>query len=418
MSETGRLAFVISNNHCMIPDQFFWSYLRMMKPNGSFAVKGSSSVKASCINDGIYQAIRLGAEWMFLMDVDQLFPVYTIPRLFETAKKHDAKVVSVLYHLGRPPFGPVAGWVKADEKGDPFYCNRAGLPWKDNYTPLGEGVVDVDWTGAGGLLIHKDVVTAIGWPVFEDIWHPDQGLRICGHDVNFCLRAKDKGFKVLVDTSVMSDHGKFTYFGTTWAEAFTNSNMGDHMGESMHRQALERDYWDTVWQTEFLKNQVRDKSYESTHKDISELIKSGEKVADLGCGPGVLLDLLAKQGAQVTGYDFSDEAVTIVKGKGYAAHVADFRTYSPNGDAGQYDVVVSTHTIEHLKDDKQFVKTVKALLKPGGRAIIATPWREEVQGHFEHVRGYTEEDLRDVLLTAFKKVDVRKNDRDFVAVAE
>ena len=68
MSE-GTLAFCIQNNHCMIPDGFFWSYLRMMKPGTSFAVKGCTSVKASSVNESIYKALQLGAEWFFLIAI-------------------------------------------------------------------------------------------------------------------------------------------------------------------------------------------------------------------------------------------------------------------------------------------------------------------------------------------------------------
>jgi 2-polyprenyl-3-methyl-5-hydroxy-6-metoxy-1,4-benzoquinol methylase len=412
----GRLAFVISNNHCMMPDQFFWSYQQMMKPGDSFAVKGFASTKKGSINEGIYKALNLGAEWVFLMDVDQVFPPITIPRLFETAKKHDAKVVSVEYHIGRPPYAPVAGWVRETKEGDFAFVNSQGKEWKNNYSPLGDGVVEVDWVGSGGVLIHRDVLDAIGTPWFEDVWNQETGARECGHDVYFSMRARAKGYKILVDTAIDSGHGKFVYIGRKWSEAFHKSGMAEEMENLVHLQSLESNYWDVVWQTESIKKFSRDKTYAETHEAIVGIVPEGAHVADVGSGPGVLLDILREKKKCVgAGYDFSEQAVNILKKNGHQGFVADVRSYAPNGDAGSYDVVVSTHAIEHMQDDAQYVDLLKKLTKPGGKVVVATPWREEVQGHFEHVRGYTEESLREVLSKQFKDVTVTKNNRDYIA---
>lgn len=418
----GLLVFCVNNNHCMMPSEFFWTYLRMMKPNGSFGVQGSASIKASSINDGIYQALRLGAEWMFLMDVDQLFPVNTIPKLLESCEKNDAKIMSVQYHIGKPPYAHVAGWLKEKKyKGQKEYvfCNSKGNPWKGQYAPLGEGVVKVDWVGAGGLLIHKDVIDAVGWPPFEDVWRQGSGIRWMGHDVNFCLRAKEKGFQTYVDTDVISQHGKWIYSDELTADAFHESGMWDKMGEVLQRQTMEAGYWDTVWQTEHLKNQTRDENcaYKETFENVRDIVVAGDLVADVGCGAGFLMDYLHREKECIcTGYDFSPEAIEIIKKKGHEGVVADLRGFSPNGDAGIYDTVVSTHTIEHIKDDRKFMETMKALCKPGGKIVVVTPWVEEIQGHWEHVRGYSDLDMDKLMSEHFKDFKVTKNNRDYVAV--
>ena len=418
----GKLAFVISNNHCMLPDQFFWSYLKMMKPNGSFAVKGSSAVKCSAINDGIYQALCLGAEWVFLMDVDQTFPKNTIPRLLATAKKHDAKVVSVLYQLGRPPYGPVAGWIKEvknGEKTDFMYVNSKGQPWKDLYAPLGQGVVEVDWVGSGGVLIHRDVLKEIGWPPFLDEWETGMSFRKVGHDITFSERAKIHGFKIYVDTAVVSEHGKFQYVDRHWAEAFNESGMVNSMILSAQRQALEADYWDVVWQEENLKGYEREKQYKDTHATILEEVPQCSTVADVGCGIGTLMTKLAEgRDCKCTGFDFSEEAIAVVKSRGFEGKVADVRTFNPNGDSGKFDVVVSTHTLEHIADDGAFVSLLKSLARKGGKVIIATPSNEKVQEHFEHVRGYTDEALEQFMAQHFQTFEIKKNARDYVVVGQ
>lgn len=415
--KTGPLAFVIANNHCMIPDQFFWSFLRLERPDNSFAVHGTSSVKASTYNTGIYRALKAGAEWMLLMDVDQIFPPHTAVRLLETAEKHNAKIVSVLYHLGRAPFGPVAGWVK-EVGNETKFVNRDGNDWKETYAPLGEGVVEVDWAGTGGLLIHKDVLKDVEWPPFIDTWEPGRGIRSTGHDVNFCLRAKEKGHRVLVDTTVKSGHGKFIYVGQEFAQAFNDSGMAVAMTGVLHRQAQEKDYWDTLWKIENHNGGDRANHYPETVKNVLEEIDPGSAVADVGCGDGSLMNSIQKaKGGKITGYDFSETAIDLCKKNGFDGYVADVRSYSPNGDAASYDVVVSAHTIEHIQDEIAFVSLLKKLVKPSGKVVVATPWVEEIQGHFEHVRAYTEDGLKNLFGGVFQEVSVKKNQRDFIVVA-
>jgi 2-polyprenyl-3-methyl-5-hydroxy-6-metoxy-1,4-benzoquinol methylase len=414
----GLLCFVISNNHHMLPDQFFWSYLKMRKPNGSLAIKGSSSVKCSSINDGIHQALLYGAEWVFLMDVDQTFPPMTIPRLMDTAKRQGAKIVSVLYHLGRAPYAPVAGWVK-EKDGEEIYVNAKGESWRDYYAPLGQGVVEVDWVGSGGLLIHRDVLAAIGWPPFLDEWTPGLSFRKLGHDITFSERARAAGFKLYVDTAVNSGHGKFQYFDQTWAEGFNNSNMLDAMGGVIHRQALEAEYWDTVWQDELIRGYEREKQYADTFKAIVDLVPDNAQVADAGCGGGVLMTKLRdEKKAQCTGLDFSAQAIDIIHRKGFPGRVVDFRNFEVNGDGGKYDVVVATHVLEHMQEDKAFLQKLKTMCKRGGQVIVATPAIPEVQDILEHVRGYSDQEIADLMASVFESSNVTKNARDYVAVGK
>ena len=388
----------------------------MMKPNGSFALEGNASLKASMYNDSIYKALALGAEWMFLMDVDQVFPVNTIPKLFDTAEKHGAKIVSVLYHLGKPPYGPVAGWFKDLPENKVGYVNAEGNGWNLNYAPLGKGVVEVDWVGSGGLLVHRDVIDKIQWPPFVDTWTPGRGTRDTGHDINFCLRAKEKGFKIYVDTDVQSDHGKFTYIGKLWADGFNESKMLESMDGILHRNSQESGYWDTVWQIEDIKKANRGLSYKDTLNDLEALVPAGAKVADLGCGLGAVMEHLRdKRKCECTGYDFSEQAIQVVQSKGFSGKIADLRNFVANGDSGQFDVVVTTHTIEHLHDDHALIKGAKSLCKPGGKVIIATPWREEIQGHFEHVHAYSDQDMNALMAKHFLQYEVKKNNRDYVA---
>lgn len=415
-----RIAFCIANNHHMIPSGFYWHFQRMMKPGGSPIVPGDTSVKASSINTEIETALKMGADWCFLMDVDQIFPPNTIPQLLQSAKENNAKIVSVLYNLGIPPYSPVAGW-SLPKNGEVYPVNRNGKLWVDEYASLGKGVVEVDWVGSGGLLIHREVLEKLGTQPFMDIWDNEKPIRSVGHDINFCNRARQLGYKVYVDTDVHSGHGKFTYIDTIFAEAYNRCNMEAMKERVTHELTLELGYWNHVHQTEnIVKDKHEDIRYQvhrMTYDIISGLVPKEGTAIDIGCGRGHLLDVLkSKTKLKLTGADFSPRAVDIIKNKGFDAKLFDVRHYSPNGDQNAYDVVIASHIIEHINDDNKFLELLARLAKPTGIVIIATPREAVLQQTVEHVRGYTEKEFETFLRSRFDSIEMHNTKRDFIAV--
>lgn len=70
-----------------------------------------------------------------------------------------------------------------------------------------------------------------------------------------------------------------------------------------------------------------------------------------------------------------------------------------------FDCVVSFQVIEHIKRDKEFVREVYRVLKPGGRFIVSTPNRPmSLTRNPWHVREYTAEEFK-ALLSIFPSVE-------------
>ena len=70
-----------------------------------------------------------------------------------------------------------------------------------------------------------------------------------------------------------------------------------------------------------------------------------------------------------------------------------------------FDYVVSFQVIEHIKRDKEFVREVYRVLKPGGRFIVSTPNRPmSLTRNPWHVREYTAEQFKE-LLSIFPSVE-------------
>ncbi len=97
------------------------------------------------------------------------------------------------------------------------------------------------------------------------------------------------------------------------------------------------------------------------------------RVADLGCGTGTLSLLLADEGYQVDGVDFSPKMVRRARAK--TAHRADVTCIEgdasdPPLDRGVYDVVLCRHVLWALPDPPAVLDRWITLLAPGGRLVL------------------------------------------------
>lgn len=103
-----------------------------------------------------------------------------------------------------------------------------------------------------------------------------------------------------------------------------------------------------------------------------------KKIADIGCGGGILSYSLAQRGATVLGVDMGQENIE-------AARLYAQKTAMPNlsfacqsveslakEHAGQFDIVTCLEMLEHVPDPQSVVQACCALLKPGGLLVLST----------------------------------------------
>jgi len=110
-------------------------------------------------------------------------------------------------------------------------------------------------------------------------------------------------------------------------------------------------------------------------------IRPGERVLDIGVGPGFLAyDLAVAAGStgRVTGIDISEDMLSMSRGRCAETPWAEFRTADstrlPFAD-GEFDAAVSTQVYEYVADLKTALAELHRVLRPGGRALILdTDW--------------------------------------------
>lgn len=113
-------------------------------------------------------------------------------------------------------------------------------------------------------------------------------------------------------------------------------------------------------------------------------LRPGERVLDVGAGPGFLVAEMAEQvgpTGHVTGLDISDSMVALARQRCVQAPIAS-RTAIVKGDAaalpfssGSFDVGVSTQVYEYVPNISAALAELHRVLRPGGRALILdTDW--------------------------------------------
>lgn len=161
------------------------------------------------------------------------------------------------------------------------------------------------------------------------------------------------------------------------------------------------EYWNNSWLA------GRKKFPKYTLKVIRDLVAEGSEVLEIGCGYGKLLKWLKDyKNCSVYGIDISD--IAIVKAKevlGIDGEVGNAEDLQPKINR-KFDVVITSHLLEHLDNDEEFVSRCAKLLKLNGSMIVAVPdncsYPEETG---EHVRKYTEESLMILLMKYFYKLE-------------
>jgi 2-polyprenyl-6-hydroxyphenyl methylase/3-demethylubiquinone-9 3-methyltransferase len=115
-------------------------------------------------------------------------------------------------------------------------------------------------------------------------------------------------------------------------------------------------------------------------------------VLDVGCGPGLLRERLEGVPFRAyTGIDLSDVAIEEARARAFPRStfvVGDVSTT----EVGQFDVVVLNEVLYYASDPSAQLERIKALLNPGGVAVISM-WRhpgdrsiwKTVEGAFEIV---------------------------------
>jgi len=130
---------------------------------------------------------------------------------------------------------------------------------------------------------------------------------------------------------------------------------------------------------------------------LIEKLEQGIDVADLGCGQGHAINLMAKHfpNSRFTGYDFSDEGVAAgraeAKEMGLTNASFEVMDIAELGESEKFDVITVFDAIHDQAKPRQVLENIYKLLKPGGIFFCV-----DIQGS-SHLHENTEHPLAPML---------------------
>ncbi len=138
------------------------------------------------------------------------------------------------------------------------------------------------------------------------------------------------------------------------------------------------------------------------------------RTLDIACGSGYGTAMLGRQPGTARAYGvdidretliharrrYEDAALTFIEANG---------TMLPFCDAS-FDTIVSLETLEHIQDDRAFLRELVRVLRPDGVCILSTPNRHHSERHHRsnpfHVREYSESELLSLLHDYFSSTEL------------
>jgi SAM-dependent methyltransferase len=141
------------------------------------------------------------------------------------------------------------------------------------------------------------------------------------------------------------------------------------------------------------------------------------RILIVSCGPGYLVNLLAREGYRnVLGIDSDPDKVAHARRRGLACEVAEAFPFLMERQSPQFDVVIPEQELNHLTIEEtiEFLRLCRGALLPRGRIIVyamngANPLvgSENIAHNIDHFYNVTEHSLQQILkLGGFTDISV------------
>lgn len=102
----------------------------------------------------------------------------------------------------------------------------------------------------------------------------------------------------------------------------------------------------------------------------------GLRIADIGCGGGLMCEPLAARGAQVVGVDAAANSIAAAQLHAAEGNLTiDYRVGEPDAalhEGEAFDVLLLLEVVEHVNQLQTFIQDASRRLKPGGLLLVST----------------------------------------------
>lgn len=148
--------------------------------------------------------------------------------------------------------------------------------------------------------------------------------------------------------------------------------MSPFADEQLNRQ---QELYDAGWKGELARGKEQRGNLRTNLDFLAQtsLLKSGDRILEIGCGIGTIVSELAGQGYDVRGTDISRVAIEYGRAKYPGVRLDVQPAEELPYESGTFDVVLSFDLFEHIARIDLHVAQVHRVLKPGGYYLFQTP---------------------------------------------
>lgn len=195
---------------CMdqVPAPFAQSLAMLQKTGECVLSMQMGSLIYTSRNNLAQMAIQMDVDYVFWLDSDMVFEPDILIRMMDTLQKNDYDILTGLYFRRVPPYTPVLF--------DKLDIRRNICSWSEFHEIPAEPF-EVGGCGFGCVLMKTDV--------FYDVQskHGNMFAPIAnnGEDIAFCWRARDCGFKIYCDPSVICGHVGYSIVDDQFFKVFS-----------------------------------------------------------------------------------------------------------------------------------------------------------------------------------------------------
>ena len=198
---------------CMdqVPAPFCQSLAQLKKVGECVLAMKSGSLIYTSRNSLATMAIQMDADYVFWLDSDMVFRPDTLVRMMDTVQKHDIDMLTGLYFRRVPPYSPVL-FDKLEMR------TKTVLDWSE-FKTIPEDLFEVGGCGFGCVLVNTEVLISVQGK-HGNMFAP---MGNNGEDIAFCIRAKDCGYKIICDPSIICGHVGYSVVDDQFFKAFSNN---------------------------------------------------------------------------------------------------------------------------------------------------------------------------------------------------
>lgn len=159
-------------------------------------------------------------------------------------------------------------------------------------------------------------------------------------------------------------------------------------------------FWSSRWRRHWTySNQTKLRRFRQLMRQQGLLMRDGISVFDMGFGLGAML-FAFRRSCRLAGMELSLSAVQQAEATAQKRRqTVDFRVFVPSQPypaewQGAFDVVISSHVLEHIQDPVPALHSLLNLLRPNGIACIVVPINEKPGDDLNHFHYFTENTFR------------------------